>query len=315
MNKLLFILIFGLFSCIESPNEEIDDPEISEYINETFGFKTSEFDIQDLKYNRLPYTGYELISLDSSPADSSGIRLYEKFGNLYYHPVIMAEHTIRFLDCYIRTENEEYLKNALVYSDKLIEIGTESNGAIYFPYNFELILHNIPSEVLSAPWYSGMAQGEALSAFVRLYNVTNEKKYLPIIEKIFKGFTNFKKENNPWFVYVDEQEFYWIEEYPLNEATHVLNGFIYAIFGLYDYYQLNKDELSRTLIEASLTTLVKYLTEYRDPGYKSFYCLKHKAQGEFYHQVHIIELKKLSEISGYSYFKDMADLFYYDFHL
>ena len=302
------ILIIGLFSCIENPIDSIDEPKLPE-------FKSYKFDIQDLEYNRLPYTGYELISLDISPADSNGIKLYEKFGKVYYHPVILSEHIIRFLDSYIRTESKEYLQYALTYSEKLIEIGTEYNGALFFPYNFELILHDIPSEVLAASWYSGMAQGEALSAFVRLYNITKETKYLPIIEKIFKGFYSFRRESDPWFVYVDENKYYWIEEYPMMDATHVLNGFIYAIFGLYDYYQLNKDELSRTLIDASLTTLFRHLTEYRVPGYKSYYCLKHKAQGEFYHTVHIIELKKLSEIAGDTYFKDMSDLFYHDFHL
>ena len=34
-----------------------------------------------------------------------------------------------------------------------------------------------------APWYSGMAQGQALSAFIRLYNVTNDDSYLKISSK------------------------------------------------------------------------------------------------------------------------------------
>jgi len=313
MNKVLIVLIIGigLLSCNENP---INNQGLSEPVSVEYEFKHSEFDIQELEYNRLPYTGYELISLDISPVDSEGIILYEKFGKLYYHPVILSEHIIRFIDCYIRTNNKDYLNYALTYSNKLIEIANEYNGALYFPYNFELILHDIPSEILTSPWYSGMAQGEALSAFVRLYNLTNDNKYMTVIEKIFKSFSNFKKENFPWIVYVDKSDYYWIEEYPMNEATHVLNGFIYAIYGLYDYYQLKKDQLSRTLIEASLTTLSKYLIEYRVKGYKSYYCLKHKAQGEFYHRVHIIELKKLSEISGYSYFKEMSDSLYKDYH-
>lgn len=194
MNKVLIILIIGLLSCNENPIEQIDDPKLSEDIDVKYGFKSYEFDIQDLEYNRLPYTGYELISLDISPTDSNGVILYKKFGKLYYHPVILSEHIIRFIDCYIRTNNKNYLDYALAYSNKLIEIANEYNGALYFPYNFELVLHDIPGEVLVPSWYSGMAQGE------------------------------------------------------------------------------------------------------------------------FYHSVHIIELKKLSEIAGDSYFRDMSDLFYSDYH-
>ena len=40
--------------------------------------------------------------------------------------------------------------------------------------------------------------------------------------------------------YKDEHGNIWLEEYPTIPTSHVLNGFIYAIFGIYDLYRVTK---------------------------------------------------------------------------
>lgn len=79
-----------------------------------------------------------------------------------------------------------------------------------------------------------MAQGQALSAFTIGYLLTNKEEYIELVRKVLFSFTRLYNRDDPWFVYVDQNNYLWIEEYPDSPPSHVLNGFIYAIFGLYD---------------------------------------------------------------------------------
>jgi hypothetical protein len=277
--------------------------------------KYREFSIRELPYNEKPYTYDTPSDLDADfPADENGVPMFIYKGKAYYHPVRTANFILHYLDSYHLTGNAEYLRRAEIFASKLIEIGTHANGAIYFPYDFDIPIHGVQNEILIAPWYSGMAQGQALSAFVRLYNITLDGVYLNAADLTFYSFKNVGREFQPWTVFLDSQGYYWIEEYPWQEPTQVLNGFIFGIYGLYDYYLLKGDNESHQLIQASLTTILEYISSYRNPGGISFYCLRHKHLDPLYHTIHIDQLRMLHHITGESDFADMADLFYADYH-
>jgi len=278
-------------------------------------YHVTEYSVNELNYNELPYTGYSPASLGADyPTDDQGVIVFIREGNEYYHPVHIAQKILHFLDSYIQTNNPEYLDKAELFAQKLIEISFKFRDAIYFPYNFDFPLHRIEEEKMIAPWYSGMAQGQALSAFVRLYKLIGENEYLEISEQIFRSFTHLRGESEPWVVYVDTMGYLWIEEYPMEVPTHALNGFIFGIYGLYDYYIVEKDKLSKILLQASITTVKQYITEFRNKGDISFYCLKHAMKNPKYHMIHIHQLTMLYKITGDEYFQTMADNFYSDYH-
>jgi hypothetical protein len=83
---------------------------------------------------------------------------------------------------------------------------------------------------------------------------------------------------------------------------------------LYDYYLLTHSDESRQLLIASITTVQEYVSEYRNKGGISAYCLRHLWQSPSYHMIHIDQLNMLARISGNDYFWIMADLFYDDYH-
>ncbi len=120
-------------------------------------------------------------------------------------------------------------------------------------------------------------------------------------------------QEKPWVAYVDKDNFYWIEEYPLFVPDSTLNGYLFAIFGVYEYYLLKRDNLSKLILNASLTTLQNYLPNFRNPGGCSFYCLKHKVESAKYHYFHIILLDRLNRIVEEDYFAIMRDLFESDY--
>lgn len=275
-------------------------------------YKINKFNIIKLSDEKRPYVWETIAPLQpDSPTDQDGIILYL---NQYYHPVLIANTGLAYIDGYRKTNNQEYLNQAEKYAHKLQEISVVSRGAIYFPYANDFALHGINDDIMKAPWYSGMAQGQTLALFVRLYEVTNKKEYLETANKIFNSFTNLKGESNLWTVLVDNNGYYWIEEFPKDESDDTLNGFIYGLYGVYDYYELTKNQEAKKVFQGSLTTLKHYLPQFRVEGGISYYCLKHKKQDAGYHKKHIKQLNMLFSMTGDKFFKEMADNFYNDYH-
>jgi len=88
------------------------------------------------------------------------------------------------------------------------------------------------------PWVGGLAQGLAISALVQANNVE-------VAEKAFNGL-----QNN--CIHVDGLGNTWIEEYPLAPPVKILNGFIYALFGVYDLYKKTGNEEAEELWKKGL---------------------------------------------------------------
>jgi hypothetical protein len=118
----------------------------------------------------------------------------------------------------------------------------------------------------------------------------------------------------PWAVFIDNEKFYWIEEYPWNKRTQALNGFIFGIYGLYDYYHITDDLSALHLCQASITTVENYIDQYRVPDGISYYCLRQREQLPKYHLIHTNQLRMLYKITNHGFFSKMADAFYTDYH-
>lgn len=302
-------------------------------------FRVDNFDIYELDEEQQPYSSDDLEPLKIYyKTDKKGIMLFSHpnynlslfkktfyctpqiahkilpFKKTSYHPGQLAQKILPFLNGYAKTHDCEYLKRAELYANKLIDISKPYKDGLLFPVQFDFRLHGLKHDVMIAPWYSGMAQGQALSCFIRLFKITNERRYLEVSEKIFNTFTYPKSDNSIWVAYTDERGYYWIEEYPSDSPNHTLNGFIFAIFGLYDYYSLKKDNVSKTLLLGAITTIKKFIHEYRQIGQISLYCLKHRIPEKSYHRVHIEQLDMLYRITKDNYFKSMSNAFYDDHH-
>nr|MBP7434483.1 hypothetical protein [bacterium] len=121
-------------------------------------------------------------------------------------------------------------------------------------------------------WYSGMAQGRALNLLSMLYEITGRKQYLEAADHTFDSILSLQTLNDdPWISTIDENNYFWIEEYPTDEPAHVLNGFIFALYGIYEYWIQTESELAEILLNRSIKTLKDHLDLYRRPGEVSKY--------------------------------------------
>jgi len=244
-------------------------------------FRVATYSIRTLAWGDLPMNGLSLMRLRApANSDSEGIPYKVVGGRHYYSPGTIAADGVRFVDSYVRTGNTAYLDGARVRAAKLRSLGFVRNGALFIPYGF-----NYPNEGLNAPWVSAYSQGFALSLFVRLYRVTGESTYADGATSIFLSFRQLGPGSRPWIDYVLGGDL-WLEEYPSSRPSHVLNGFNFALFGLYDYERLSRDPGAHQLLEASLATMRRHAADYRVPGSISLYDLVHQTQIAHYHPIH-----------------------------
>jgi hypothetical protein len=175
-------------------------------------------------------------------------------------------------------------------------------GALYLPYRFDFPLHGNPNASMRAPWYSGMAQGQALSLFVRLHEVTGDRRWLDAADAVFRTFLMLRPTGGapgtPWIAFVDEAGYYWPEEYPDAIPDRTFNGIVFAAYGLIDYHFATADPDALRLAQATLTTALAALPQIRVLGQVSRYCLEHGVQDERYHRVHIGQMRTLARITA-----------------
>ena len=280
--------------------------------------RSDEIGIRTLPYKHLPYTSGKTNPLDdATPRDVHGVAIHTRDGERNYHPVILAQETLRMLDGYRISGDGRYLDRARLHGYKLLELAVEHEGALFFPYMFDFPLGQLRGRVMRAPWYSAMAQGQALSAFVRLCRVTEDSAYLRGAHRTFQSFTMLRDAQDaaaPWIAYVDEAGYLWLEEYPQREEpVNMLNGFNYSIFGLYDYHQLAAGIESGALLVAALTTVAHHTDEYRNPGYLSAYYRGRGSTSVKYHRRHVIQLKQLYLMTRDQRFLDASEAFARDY--
>jgi len=111
-------------------------------------------------------------------------------------------------------------------------------------------------------------------------------------------------------LFTDAKDDLWIEEYIVAPPTHILNGFIWAIWGVYDYFLTTHDPKASKLFENTVKTLAKNLNKY-DLGFWSLYeqsgTRLPMVASPFYHRLHIVQLRVMQRLTGEAIFGQYAD--------
>ena len=171
---------------------------------------------------------------------------------------------------------------------------------------------------LEAPWYSGMAQGQALDLFSRLCAVTERQYWCDQADKTFKSFLETDLPGQS-FARVDDEGYLWLEEYVGTAPfTEVINGHAYSAFGLAEYARQTGNEAAAEMVSGAAATMIHYFENYRLPGGISYYCnadyCKDSAwQPENYHRGVGRQFRILGYLTDVPEFRQMHDLFADDY--
>jgi hypothetical protein len=264
-----------------------------------FTFKATQYGIYTAPRNEYPYRRLHPTPLvDTGVHDSTGVRMHRIGTRLYDHPVGQASYGIDNLESYVLTQDQRYLDRAEKQAARLMLRARKVGTAWYLPYPFDFNLHGRVADKMVAPWYSAMAQGQAVTLFVRLFEVTAKQTYRDAADGVFASFLRPKSTSTPWVVWVDSLRHLWLEEYPGSAADRTLNGHIFAVYGMWDYWRLTQDDRAKALYQGGLTTVADYFTSFRNPKWISQYCLTHPTRlSDKYHLIHISQLLRVFTIT------------------
>jgi hypothetical protein len=263
-----------------------------------------------------PYWGATTPRVDARIHDATGVRMFGLKGHLYNHPEGQAAYGLENLSTYVSSHDAFYLVRALAQAQRLVDTKVVSGDGWYFPYQFDFALHSMPSELMSAPWYSAMAQGQALSLFSRLATVTGDAKWRTAADATYASLTQTVAAGAPWVVHVDPTGYLWLEEYPRTPVTasdFTYNGHMFATFGLYDYWLLTRSDAVAQLFDGAASTVLAYARTFRTTNWQSRYCLQHRVDADKYHQIHVLQLIDLQALTGDHRFAQYADAFRDDY--
>ncbi|WP_040165448.1 cell wall-binding repeat-containing protein [Microbacterium gorillae] len=244
--------------------------------------------------------------------DSTGLRIYNRVdnGQRADHPVAYAQYGISALAEYQRTGERVWLDRATRHAQRLIEMHTDRGEAWFYPYLFPW---TYPGVRMGSQWWSMMAQGEALSLFTRLYEETGDEQWKGAADHTWQSFLSPRSTSEPWGVMTDGGRL-WLEEYAANvPPLMALNGHIFAVFGLYDYYKLTGDATVLKYLDGATTAVLEVMPAIRKPGGVSYYCARANFcqtktwQNAAYHPIHIWQLRTLARLTSDGRFTTWAD--------
>jgi hypothetical protein len=161
-----------------------------------------------------------------------------------------------------------------------------------------------------AGWISAMAQGEAASLFLRAYALTGRSSYAdaarnaiaPLRRDLRDGGASYLRSGDVFF-----------EEVAVEPACHILNGHLYAAFGLWEVLRhgFGDPELEE-LQRAAIATIERYLPLYDVDGW-SCYDLTTMIDGRrhwaplWYHHFHIAQLRVYAAMTQREVFAKYAE--------
>ena len=239
--------------------------------------------------------------------DHNGIPMLDYQGHvgLQYNPIAIAQWDLGNYNLWCDTKDQKRYDKFIVGANWLVDnLERNSHGLWVWNHHFDWEYR----DTLKSPWYSALSQGQGISVLVRALDITNDEKYLKAAQRALVSF--FFEVNQGGVVYTDEGGNKWFEEAIVDPPTHILNGFLWASWGLYDYWLATNEKKVKQLFNDIVDTLTVNLPSF-DCGYWSLYeqsgtKIKMLAS-PFYHSLHIVQLQVMNLLTGQDLFLDYVN--------
>ena len=209
-------------------------------------------------------------------------------GKIVLFPIAIFQYGLGCYDLYLTTKNDLYLKKFFTCVQWAMDNQLD-NGA------FDCMFFIYPNNP-----YSAMCQGEAISLLIRAFVQTGEEKYYQAAQRALEFMLIPLNEGGTTK--------YENDKIILMEYTHlpvVMNGWIFALFGLFDWTLVCKEEKYKTIFKQGMQTLADSLKNF-DCGYWTKYDEDKKIASPFYHNLHIAQMEALQQITGEQIFGEYA---------
>ena len=210
-------------------------------------------------------------------------------GEKIYFSIGIFQYGLAAYDLFLKTGDKTYKNKLIACADWAVENQQEDGGWVTFAYKD-------PDHP-----YSSMAQGEAISMLIRAHIVTKDERYMSAAHKAKKFMLSPINEGG-----TAEHSANGVLLYEDTNNPVILNGWIFSLWGLYDYCKYAKDENAQEELEETLSALKKYLPRF-DIKYWSKYEDGKRIAAPFYHKLHIAQLNVMYDLFGDEIYKEYAD--------
>ena len=212
----------------------------------------------------------------------------------HYYPITIGQYALAVFHTWLRSSRQDDQRRFLRLADWFVEHQAQ-DGCWYA--QIEMPLYR-----LRAPWPSAMAQGRGLSVLTRAWQCTSDERYIDGARRALAAFSVPVARGGIMDAY-DSRITY--EEYPAQPAPHVLNGMIFALFGVWDLVRAQPDDARAAEIFERGMGSVEALLPLYDTGWWSLYDLYHLELATprnpctaHYHEIHIKQLAIMHAITG-----------------
>ncbi|MCX7700118.1 MAG: D-glucuronyl C5-epimerase family protein [Gemmataceae bacterium] len=205
---------------------------------------------------------------------------------------------------FLQTGSETNLRSLLSVADYLVESAERPSP--------DLVLFRVEIRGQGhVGFVSAMDHGEAMSVLCRAWQVTNQTGYLDTAVGCARAF-DLPVEKGGFVDRISENGALWYEETPGSQWSHVLNGMIYALWGLRDLHTVTGLDWVKSFLDDGLSSVQASLPLF-DTGYWSLYHLPKSGQkyvaSMMYHELHICQLTDLARYTGDATFQLYAQRF------
>lgn len=258
-------------------------------------FKVYHSDGPYMHFHKLNVLSWKIVSIDEN---SIPINLHH--GDMHYNPVTIAHYGLELYSLIMRGDKSEILLEKFSNVVKWCLENQSDDGG--WPFSFDHLFFKDRVASLNKNWYSGLSQGMMISVLTRARTLLN----IDVSSSINRSLDVILKPvelGGVRRIFYDKYDFY--EEYPTTPASFVLNGFIFCLIGIYDGWQLNKDDRFFNAYKSGVNSLSHMLPFY-DLGLGSSYDLTHLTSlvegpnraRHSYHRLHIQLLSTINSIEG-----------------
>jgi len=213
------------------------------------------------------------------------------------NPVTISQQTMTYFNQLQKKPTNQIKEKLLNCANWLVTNSVRVKNYSLLYYNFSWPTYNLEKK-----WVSAMAQGLAIQALIYAHKIVQDKKYINTAKLFLNSFYVETKDGG--VTYKDTSDRWWYEEYAskLGKQPRVLNGMIFALFGINDYNCYQKDPDAEFLFQQGIKALKNDLPRYDYGKGYSYYDVLQRPAGK-YHKIHVEQLEQLFKITGEKIFK------------
>ncbi len=184
------------------------------------------------------------------------IDVEEKKG-YYYYPITIGQYALALFHEFLEKNDPEKKNHFLRIADWFVQSAQQDAAT----GTYWLTESPKPEYKINTPWKSAFAQSRAISVLLRSWQLTNEAHYLDVAESALVPFGIDIKDGGVTAHLSDGNPFY--EEYVADAPTMVLDGHLFALFGVYDFVRaIPGSEKANNIFNSGIEGLLHWLPQY-----------------------------------------------------